>query len=291
MVFILSLGMLLSVFVWDPDRFCFTVPFIHYPITWYGCFFACGFMAGYWLLRHIYTQVFSMKNVADPKEEATLFMDRFAGVGVLSAVVGARLGYVFFYGWPHYRHHPIDIFKVWEGGLASHGAAVAVLCGIVFFVRQQKKRFPQLSFLWLLDGMTIAVGLAAGSIRLGNFMNQEITGTPTTMPWGVSFLHPTDNHAGVPLHPVQLYEASFYFTLCACFYLLWRLRKKELGSGFLSGCFFVTLFTFRFIIEFFKSHQSALLSPDFPLRMGQILSLPFIAVGIILLIRRGHARA
>lgn len=282
---------MLAELTWDPNRIFFKIPFIHYPITWYGCFFALGFMVGYLILKHVYTEVFKNEGVNNPKEEATALMDRLAVVGAFCAVLGARLGYVFFYGWPYYRSHPQDIFKVWEGGLASHGAALAVLMGIFYFVWRNKQRFQSLSFFKVLDALVIAAGFAAGSIRLGNFMNQEITGLPTTMPWGVSFLHPMDNQAGIPLHPVQLYESSFYFLLTALLYFVWRLRKKELGSGFLSGCFFVSLFTFRFFIEYFKVHQGEVLSPEFPLRMGQLLSIPFVLLGFFLLIRRRFVKA
>ncbi len=122
-------------------------------------------------------------------------------------------------------------------------------------------------------------------------MNQEITGVPTTMPWGVKFLHPMDNVPGIALHPVQLYESLFYLFLFGMLYLIWRIRGKELGSGFLSGCFFLALFSFRFLIEFFKTHQGELLSSDFPLRMGQLLSIPFILLGLALLLRRRFAKA
>lgn len=276
---------MLATFVWDPNRIFFKIPVIGYPVTWYGCFFALGFMVGYSILRHIFTEVFVSKGQPrlEAKEVATSIMDRFGVVGAVCAVLGARLGYVFFYGWPYYREHPLDIFKVWEGGLASHGAAFCVLLGILFFIRRWKK--PKLSFLFVLDSLVIAACFAGGCIRLGNFMNQEITGLPTTMPWGVSFLHPMDNAAGIPLHPVQLYESVFYFFLFCALYAVWRLRGKEVGSGFISGCFFISLFSFRFLIEFFKIHQGEVLSVDFPLRMGQLLSLPFVALGISLLFR------
>ncbi|MCH9611067.1 MAG: Phosphatidylglycerol--prolipoprotein diacylglyceryl transferase [Chlamydiales bacterium] len=277
---------MLATLVWDPNRIFFKIPFINYPITWYGCFFAGGFMMAYVILRHIFTYVLTEKGIKDPREESTQLLDRFAIICSFAAVAGARLGYVFFYGWPYFRHHLMDIPKVWEGGLASHGAAVAVLLSLFYFVWRNKKRFPYLSFFLLFDALVIAAGFAAGSIRLGNFVNQEITGLATTMPWGVIFLHPMDNQAGVPLHPVQLYESIFYFSLCVTLYGVWRLRKRELGSGFMSGCFLMIMFAFRFIIEFLKMPQGEVLAADFPLRMGQILSIPFFLLGLFLLIRR-----
>lgn len=278
---------MLATFIWDPNRFFFKIPFIGYPVTWYGCFFAFGFMVGYLLLRHILTEVFMSPERT--RQEARLLshaiMERFGVVGAVSAVLGARLGYVFFYGWPYYKHHPLDIFKIWEGGLASHGAASAVFLGILYFVWRWRKHYPSLSFFLILDSLVIAACFVGGSIRLGNFMNQEITGIPTTLPWGVSFLHPMDNAAGIPLHPVQIYESFFYFFLFGALYVLWRKRNKEVGSGFISGCFFVALFTFRFFIEFLKIHQGELVSPEFPLRMGQMLSIPFVLLGCFLIFR------
>ncbi|MFN0065052.1 MAG: prolipoprotein diacylglyceryl transferase [Chlamydiales bacterium] len=277
----------LAYLVWDPSRVCFKIPFIGYPITWYGCLFALGFMLGHIVVRHVLTAAFQTpeRTFSDAKERASSLLDRFGILGALSAVIGARIGYILFYGLPEYIAHPIEIFKVWEGGLASHGAALFVLVAIIYFVRRQKRHFPELTFLFLLDALTIAATLAGGCIRIGNFINQEITGITTSLPWAVVFLHPMDNVAGVPLHPVQLYESLFYFVLFVALYTIWRARGKEIGSGFISGCFFLLLFTFRFCVEFIKIHQGHLLGAGSALRMGQCLSIPFVILGAVLVVR------
>ena len=200
------------------------------------------------------------------------------------SVIGARLGYIFFYGWPMYKAHPEAIFNIREGGLASHGGAIGAIFAIFLVVKWLKARFPKLTFLAILDGVVVAAPLAGAWIRIGNFFNQEITGTATSLPWGVNFLHPLDRYVGV-VHPVQLYESIFYFALFALMYTIWRKRGKELGSGFLTGIFFIELFTFRFLIEYLKSHQGEVLPETFWIKMGQLLSLPFICIGLFLLTR------
>ena len=276
--------------IWDPNRIFFKIPFIGYPITWYGCFFAAGFMVGYVILCHILTEVLAKNELHSvAKKRATAIMDKFGIIGAICAVLGARIGYILFYGLPDYLAHPLDIFKVWQGGLASHGAAIAVLFGILYFVRKNR----EYTFFFMLDALVIAASFVGGMIRIGNFMNQEITGLPTEKPWGVTFLHPMDNVAGIPLHPVQLYESLSYFVLFIALYTTWRLRGKEIGSGVTTGLFFVALFTCRFFIEFLKVPQGIVLPADFPLRMGQILSIPFVIAGVFLLLRarRQHVQA
>ncbi len=260
---------------WDPSRFCFIIPYINHPITWYGVCFATGFIIGYFLIRHVFGAYLGLD-----KESLIRFTDRFMLIIIIGSLVGARLGYVFFYGWPYYQAHPGEIVKIWEGGLASHGGAMGALLALFIFSRMQKK----LSFMALLDAVVVPTAFAGACIRIGNFINQEITGTPTNLPWGVNFLHPLDGPGGV-VHPVQLYESIFYFALFGVMVLLWRSRKKMLGEGLLTGVFFVTLFAFRFIVEFVKIPQGDVISSTSLLRMGQLLSLPFIALGVGLLIR------
>src|SRR5262249_26035814 len=137
--------------------------------------------------------------------------DRLSVLIAAGVVVGARLGHVFFYDWPYYKTHPKSILKIWEGGLASHGGAIGALIGLVIFILMSKKQAQKLTFLAVLDALAVPTPLAGGLIRIGNFMNQEITGIPTSMPWAVTFRHPVDGLPGVPVHPVQLYEALFYF--------------------------------------------------------------------------------
>jgi len=248
---------------WDPspEMFHWNIPLLGRPVLWYGFFFALGFYLSYRVLLSL---------VKDKKwaESLTFYV-------IVGAVVGARLFDVFFYeNWSH--HTFFSIFEVWKGGLASHGGVIGIL--VASWIFQWKHR--KYSWFQLLDIMVIPAGLAAGFIRIGNFVNQEILGTPTTMPWGVIFGHPADISLPIPRHPVQLYEAFFYF---AMFGMMWWLRNKRKPEGRLCGLFLTCLFGFRFFIEFFKEEQSAWLSG--PLTTGQLLSIPLVLTGLFLIWR------
>ncbi|MBS0625019.1 MAG: prolipoprotein diacylglyceryl transferase [Verrucomicrobia bacterium] len=216
-------------------------------------------------------------------EKKTMFVaDRVTVYMVVSTVIGARLGHFLFYERPSdYLANPIEIFRVWEGGLASHGAAIGIVAGMLLF--SYRYRTEGLNWIRLLDYVCVPTAFAGGCIRLGNFINQEIVGTPTDLPWAVLFAHPLDHSLAVPRHPVQLYESLFYF---AVFFLLWRLSYKPvflLAKGRLIGLFLVLVFGFRFFIEFIKTEQSFLLSRSSELTMGQILSLPAVLAGLFFL--------
>lgn len=259
------------------------------PILWYGFFFAFGFFLGYWAFTLILKKFLSSDRFE--KKQLSSLAEKLGFYVVCGMIIGARLGDLLFYqDWSDLMHHPLTIFKFWEGGLASHGAIAGILYGTYLFLRKIKKDFPLFNWQSLLDLMVIPGCIAAIFIRIGNFMNQEILGTLTTVPWAVIFGHPADGSIPLPRHPVQLYEALFYFLLSS---LLWILREKVPAmkkTGKTSGLFFISLFTFRFFIEFFKSKQSALLSADAVLDMGQLLSIPFILFGIFLLFEKQFFR-
>lgn len=265
-------------FVVDPNRIIFTLPYLNHPVTWYGLLFAFGFFVGYFLIRRLFAEHLNAE-----KGEATILADRISVLAIIGTVVGARLGHVFFYGWPFYREYPLEIFKVWRGGLASHGGAVGIIGALLIFFLWHRKKFPKLTFFAILDAIVIPAAFVGGCIRIGNFINQEILGTLTNLPWGVAFLHPADGPAGVPLHPVQLFESFFYFLTFGLLLFLWRHGGKKLGAGMLSGWFFTLVFGFRFFIEFLKLPQSLLFDEAALLNMGQILSIPFFVLGVILL--------
>ena len=159
--------------VWDPNKEIFRLPFNDHPIVWYGLLFAMGFIIGQQLMFHIF------KSENKPRQDVemlTLYM-------VIATVVGARLGHCLFYDPVHYLQNPLDILKVWEGGLASHGAAAGILTGIYLYSRQKADQ----SYLWVVDRVVIIVALAGSFIRFGNFINSEIVGLPTTGDNGVVF--------------------------------------------------------------------------------------------------------
>jgi prolipoprotein diacylglyceryl transferase len=216
------------------------------------------------------------------KKQAIFLADRLTVYIVLATIIGARLGHYFFYENPSsYLRTPWEIFQIWKGGLASHGAAVAIVIATWLFMYRYKSKMRQLTWLHLLDFVSVPTALAGAFIRVGNFFNQEILGTETNVSWAVIFGHPADRSAPVPRHPVQLYEAFLY---AAVFVLLWRLSfrfKYLLGPGRLIGIFLTLVFGFRFCIEYWKEEQSHLLSTS--LTMGQILSIPAVLIGIFLL--------
>jgi phosphatidylglycerol:prolipoprotein diacylglycerol transferase len=217
------------------------------------------------------------------KKKAVQITDRLTVYMILATVIGARLGHFFFYEKPiDYLNDPLELFRVWEGGLASHGAAIAIVLAMFLFGYRVQKRVEGLNGLRLLDFVAVPTALAGAFIRVGNFFNQEILGTQSSLPWAVVFGHPADHSFPAPRHPVQLYEALFYL---AVFFLLWRLSYRPLfllARGKLIGLFLILVFGFRFLIEFLKNEQSHLVSLASSLTMGQYLSLPAIAAGFLL---------
>lgn len=264
---------------WDPNPDLFLVPFLHWPIKWYGFFFALGFTLSFPVFGGILRRYFSLTGISD---SISRFTDRLSLYLVIGTVLGARLGHFFFYEHPSdYFHNPIKLLWIREGGLASHGGAIGILLALWLFCRVMKS----ISWIALLDLLAPCAALVGAWIRIGNFFNQEVLGTPSTLPWAIVFGHPQDGSFPVPRHPVQLYEALFYALL---FFFLWRLtyQPKILKmKGRLIGIFLVLCFGFRFFIEFFKEEQSRLLTEATSLlAMGQWLSLPFIALGVFLII-------
>jgi len=245
----------------------------NFAIRWYGLLFALGFIIGYQIMLYI----FKKENKSIKDLESLVFYV------ILGTVIGARLGHCFFYEPDYYLQNPIEILMVWHGGLASHGGAIGVLLALWIFSRKHKK----INLLWLLDRIVIPTALAATFIRIGNFFNHEIIGKPTDVPWAIVF-NIFQGHQIVgttpPVHPSQLYEAISYFLI---FILLFYFYKRGIlqDSGKPFGLFFVLVFTARFLIEFTKAPQA-----DFekylPLSMGQILSIPFIVVGLYFIFRK-----
>jgi len=196
---------------------------------------------------------------------------------VIGTVVGARLGHCLFYEPSYYLSHPVEILKVWEGGLASHGAAIGIIITILIFGRIKK-----LSFFWVMDRVVIVVALSGLFIRLGNLMNSEIFGHITSLPWGFIFHraeHPLDLD---PRHPTQLYEGLSYLII---FLFLWWFYYKKNGKpipGMIFGMFLIMVFGMRFLIEFAKEPQETF-ERSMTLNLGQLLSIPLILAGAILI--------
>lgn len=239
------------------------------PITirWYGLLFAMSFIVGY----QIMVIIFKREN----KSEHDL--NDLVWYMILGTVLGARLGHCLFYNPDYYLSHPLEILQIWKGGLASHGAAIGIITALVLYARKKK----EISFLWVIDRIVITVALSGFFIRLGNLFNSEIIGKPTNGNWGFVFVS-VDN---IPRHPAQLYEAIAYL-LIFIFLLTFYFRVKgKFKSGLLFGLFLITVFGFRFFVEFLKENQS-IFEQNLFLNMGQLLSIPFVILGIYFLFRK-----
>jgi prolipoprotein diacylglyceryl transferase len=240
--------------------------------------FIIAFGLGYYIMKNIFQEE---KISLDYLESLFVYM-------VLSILIGARLGDVFFYSWDYYQDHPLEILLpirdtpngyTFTGfrGLASHGAVIGSLIGLYLY----QLKFKERSILWLLDRVTIPVAIGASFVRLGNFMNSEIVGKYSNSNFGVVFLNRGEN---LPRHPAQLYEAMGYLIL---FFILRQVYKTENRNrpGYLIGLFFAGMFTIRFFIEFIKESQGGL-EEFLPLfSTGQWLSIPFVLLGLFLMWR------
>ena len=256
----------------------------------YGLLFVTGLIIGYFVVR----KMFRKDGISDEMlDKLVLFM-------VVATIVGARLGHVFFYGpyWDEvsadgvvlergYFSHPGDILKVWEGGLASHGAAIVILISLHIYSR----RIIHKPYLWMLDRISAPIAIGGTFIRLGNLVNHEMVGDVTTVPWGFRFMHhdcipPFEcSWNAIPVrHPAQLYEAICYFV--AFLILMFLYWKKDLWKrpGVVFGSFLILIWGARFMVEFVKLGQTARDEYLF-LNTGQLLSIPLIIAGVILLYR------
>jgi prolipoprotein diacylglyceryl transferase len=218
--------------------------------------------------------------IASIKQRTSQLAEQITFYVCVGAIVGARLGDVLFYqNWEEIARHPLSIIAVWEGGLSSHGGAVGILIALYLFAKKRK-----IPFWTAVDFTVIPVAIAAICIRIGNFFNQEILGVPTTLPWGVLFLHPADGGPIVPRHPAQLYEAIAYFCVAIILLGYWHRGLPFRKSGKMTGLFLILVFSFRFLVEFVKVEQSVHASSF--LTMGQWLSIPFILLGTWLFFKR-----
>ncbi len=260
-----NLNYLFAAITWDMDPTIFKIWLIQ-P-RWYGLLFAFSFVAGYHIMQKIF-----LKEGKTVKQLESLTYTMIA-----ATVIGARLGHCLFYDPGYYLSNPLEILKIWEGGLASHGAAIGIILALWIFVKRQK----DITFLWILDRIVIVVALSGLFIRLGNFFNSEILGRAAEVPWAVIFTRIDD----VPRHPAQLYEAFSYFGIFIYLYALYLKKGAELQPGKLFGLFLVLVFGARFVIEFFKEVQSAF-EIGMPLDMGQILSIPFVLAGLYFVFRK-----
>ena len=257
---------------WDVDPILFELGPI--AVRWYGLLFAAAFLIGYYIMQNI------LKREELPQD----WMDSLLLYMMFGTVLGARFGHVFFYQWDYYQDHLGEILQIWKGGLASHGAAIGIIAALWLWSRRVSKK----PLLWVLDRIVITVALASAFIRTGNLMNHEIVGSPWDGPWAFLFMRGGFAEV-VPRHPAQIYEALAYlglFMILAAMYFRGSAGQKR---GLLFGLFLTYTFTARFFIEFVKADQVAF-EQGMTLNMGQILSIPMVAVGLVFVVRAMMAK-
>jgi len=290
---------LLLYITWDVDPVLFDLGIL--KIHYYSLCWIAAFVMGWYVMKNIFQTDKVDYKLLDP-----LFLYSFLGV-----IIGARLGELF-YNFDYYLDKnlgealiqiflPVEskegsstFFGLLQGyefsgfrGLASHGATIGFLISSYLINRKYFKR----NYFWILDRVAITVPLGGAAIRVGNFINSEIVGSPSGLPWAVKFINQSPEYGAIePRHPAQLYEAICYVII---FFVVWHIYKKtdkKYRMGYIFGLFFVLLWCVRFIIEFFKEDQNKQTGEfvarvmDIGLNNGQILSIPFIIFGIIVMI-------
>ena len=260
----------LSYILWNPDLVAFHIG--SFSLRWYSLCWLLGLLAAYLIVRRLYKEQKIRPELFDP-----LFIYCFVGI-----LIGSRLGHCLFYepgyflsSFKHMVEMILPIRFLADGswrftgyeGLASHGGTIGLIIALWLYVRRTKVN------LWrVLDNVAIATPVTACLIRLGNLMNSEIIGKVTDVPWAFIF----ERVDMLPRHPGQLYEAVFVFIG----WYLYRKRPERVGTGFFFGMCITLIFTARFFIEFTKDIQEAF-EASMALNMGQLLSLPFIALGLV----------
>lgn len=288
--------MFLASVVWTVDPIAFHLGSLE--IRWYGLLWALGLGLALLIQEKLYKHE---KLPADWTDKLFFYM-------TIGVIVGARLGHCFFYEWYEtssqvahfygidkpvhflgmtfnyrnpYIENPFKLLKIWEGGLSSHGGAF----GLIFMAWLLSKRHFKTGLVWIFDRLMIGICICGACIRLGNLMNSEIYGNPTSMPWGFQFNGDIDE-AGNPIfsHPTQIYEILYcLITFAVCWWLYWKRNAYEY-NGLIFGVSLIGIFFTRFMLEFIKLDQEAFEAGHL-LNMGQILSIPFVIWGIWLIIR------
>lgn len=233
-------------------------------IHWYGIMYVLAFIA-IWIL--------GSRRVREPNSGWT--EEQFADAifyGALGVILGGRIGYILFYNLPYYIAHPLNMVKVWQGGMSFHGGLIGVVTALWFFARRYDKRL-----LGVTDFIAPWVPIGLGAGRIGNFINQELWGRPTTLPWGMIFR----NAGNIPRQPSQLYE--FALEGVVLFFILRAYAKKPRPVGAISAVFLIGYGVFRFLVEFTRAPDPQLGFVLGPFTMGQVLSAPMVVIGIALL--------
>lgn len=250
--------------VWDADPTIFTFGNGQGP-RYYGLMFALAFLVGYSLMRRVFARVGIKEEVLSSLLYHVIF----------GTIIGARLGHCLFYEPEKYLSKPWEMLFIWQGGLASHGGTIGVCLAVWLFHRNNR----DISYMWLADMMAPAIAFGAACIRTGNFFNSEILGKPSTVPWALIFKR-VDM---IPRHPAMLYEALCYLTLFVILQWRYSTLKDRIKPGSQIGIMFIWIFAWRVVLELFKENQVSF-ENGMAMNMGQLLSFPFVALGIYLLV-------
>ncbi len=266
--------MIFSYIHWNPDPEIVNI--FGLSIRYYGLLFVTGLVLSLFVLGRI----FKKENIPSKN------LDRLSIYGLIGILAGARLGHCLFYEPSYFLAHPLEMFLpiriLPEGGIkfigyqgmASHGGAIGLLIALYFYSRKTKH-----SMIDTLDLIAVVAGLGSGFIRLANLMNSEIIGKPSTLAWSFIF----ERVDMLPRHPAQLYEALTYFLIFAIMMTLYRTKREQFKHGSFFGLVLILIFVARFLIEFLKENQVGF-EEGMQFNMGQLLSLPYILIGIGFLI-------
>ncbi len=272
--------MIINAIVWDPKL---GIDLGFFTIRYYSLMYVIGFIVGYYI----------MKKVFEREKENTELLDPLLIYIAVGLIVGARLGHVFFYDWPYFKHHIAEIFLPFRfkphfqftgfQGLASHGATIGIAIALYLFWVKHKNQIVHRDFWWWADRLVLTIPFGGALIRIGNLINSEIIGKPTGSDWGIIYKSLGEN---IPRHPTQLYEAGAYLLLFTLImYLYWKTETPHY-RGLLFGIFFTLLWVIRFFIEFWKIPQRETvtwLMRTTGLNTGQLLSIPFALIGLVII--------
>ncbi len=239
-----------------------------FQVRWYGLMYVLGFLAAYHLVRH-QIKKFALRGLAEHFENLNFVL-------LVGLILGGRLGYVFFYNPSYYFAHPGEIIATWHGGMSFHGALIGLLLGGIYFCRRH-----QLDFWQTADVYVAAIPIGLGLGRIGNFINGELYGRVSEVPWAMIF----PGGGPLPRHPSQLYECLLEGVLL--FVILWRLKENRWPTGFMLALFLVAYGLVRSLVELFRQPDPQLGFLFASLTMGQLLSgLMILGGGLIFLFRR-----
>lgn len=265
--------MIFASIVWDVDPVLLHLG--SWEIRWYGLMWGLGFIFAYEIMARLFRKEQYPEN----------WVDKLFIYCIVSSVIGARLGHCLFYEWDFYTAHPIEILKIWKGGLASHGGVFALILALIIYSKKVTKK----NVWWLFDRMIPAVAIVCLCIRFGNLMNSEIFGFPTTLPWGFEFVRSREwqelynqNGEAQACHPTQIYEMLYCLVAFVVSWVMYRKYHLQKYVGLITGVSLLIFFGARFGLEFMKNPQ-VVEEVGMALNIGQLLSLPLILLGVYLI--------